>query len=38
MGGPAFSLETTLLVELDYDDMDEIKAHPMASDLLLSID
>lgn len=38
MGGPAFALETNLSLELDFDDMEEIKAHPMASTVLVSLD
>jgi len=38
MAGPAFSLETNLSLELDFDDMEEIKAHPMASTVLVSLD
>lgn len=38
MAGPAFSLQSNLSIELDFDDMDEIKAHPMASTILVSID
>ena len=38
MGGPAFSLESNLSIELDFDDMEEIKAHPMASTVLVSLD
>ena len=38
MGGPAFALETNLSLELDFDDMEELKAHPMASTFLVSLD
>lgn len=38
MGGPAFALETNLSLELDFDDMEELKAHPMASTFLVSTD
>ena len=38
MAGPAFALETNLSLELDFDDMEEIKAHPMASTVLVSLD
>lgn len=38
MAGPAFALETNLSLELDFDDMEELKAHPMASTFLVSLD
>lgn len=38
MAGPAFSLQSNLSIELDFDDMEEIKAHPMASTILVSMD
>lgn len=38
MGGPAFSLNSNLSMELSFDDMEEIKAHPMASTVLVSLD
>lgn len=38
MGGPAFALSTNVAVELNFDDMEEIKAHPMASTVLVSLD
>ena len=38
MGGPAFALETNLSLELDFDDMEELKAHPMASTFMVSLD
>ena len=38
MAGPAFALETNLSLELDFDDMEELKAHPMASTFMVSLD
>lgn len=38
MGGPAFSLNSNFSLELTFDDMEEIKAHPMASTVLVSLD
>lgn len=38
MGGPAFALSTNLSLELGFDDMEEIKAHPMAGTILVSLD
>lgn len=38
MGGPAFALNSNLSLELSFDDMEEIKAHPMASTILVSLD
>ena len=36
MGGPAFALNSNLSLELTFDDMEEIKAHPMAGTILVS--
>ena len=38
MAGPAFSLNSNFSLELTFDDMEEIKAHPMASTVLVSLD
>ena len=38
MGGPAFALQSNLSIELDFDDMEELKAHPMASTFMVSAD
>lgn len=38
MAGPAFALQSNLSIQLDFDDMEEIKAHPMASTVLVSLD
>lgn len=38
MGGPAFALNSNLSLDLTFDDMEEIKAHPMASTVLVSAD
>lgn len=38
MGGPAFALNSSTSLELTFDDMEEIKAHPMANMILISMD
>lgn len=36
MGGPAFGVTTNLTLDLTFDDMDELKAHPMAGQALVT--
>lgn len=38
MGGPAFSLSSNLKFELTFDNMEEVKKHPMASQALVTVD
>lgn len=38
MAGPAFSIGSNLSLDLTFDDMEEVKAHPMASTVLVSLD
>lgn len=38
MGGPAFSLSSNVNLELTFDNMEEVKKHPMASQALITID
>lgn len=38
MAGPAFSVGSSLSLDLTFDDMEEVKAHPMASTVLVSMD
>lgn len=38
MAGPAFAVGSNLSLELTFDDMEEVKAHPMASTVLVSLD
>ena len=38
MAGPPLAMETNFTMELDFDDMEELKAHPMASTFLVSLD
>jgi len=38
MAGPAFGLSSNTSMELEYDDFETIKEHPMAGQLLMSLD
>lgn len=38
MTGPAFGFSSNTSLELEYEDFDEIKEHPMAGQLLMSMD
>jgi len=38
MGGPAFGVCSNTNLNLEYDDFESVKAHPMAAQLLLSLD
>ena len=38
MAGPGFSVGSNLSLQLNFKEMDEIKAHPMASQLLITVD
>lgn len=38
MAGPAFSVGSSVALDLSFKDMEEIKAHPMASTILVSLD
>ena len=38
MAGPAFNVNSNVSLEMMFDDIEEIKEHPMASMILVSID
>jgi len=38
MAGPAFSVGSNLSLDLTFDDMEEVRAHPLASTVLVSMD
>lgn len=38
MVGPAFAVGSNLSLDLTFDDMEEVKEHPMASTVLVSLD
>ena len=38
MAGPAFGFSSNTSMELEYDDFETIKEHPMAGQLLMSLD
>lgn len=38
MAGPAFNVNSNVSLELMFDDIDEIKEHPMSGQILVSLD
>lgn len=38
MAGPGFSVGSNLNLQVNFKDMDEVKAHPMASQILITVD
>lgn len=38
MAGPGFKFSSNVAMELNFDDMDEVKSHPMAQTFLVSLD
>ena len=38
MGGPAFALNSNTSLEMEFDDLEELKSHPMANYIMMSVD